>query len=130
MPPAATPADGGSTALGKTVSELQDGITILENAISGTLLHVTDFTNFSGDPTEQEGHYLVLNVSGEEGATLYHELVGAVKTPGRHQFEDDDRQLIVRVSDEKTQKIKLYAEKKGCIPSVTTYDLSGLTLSP
>ena len=126
--PAASPVDGGSTVLGKTVSELQTGISIQDNKITGTLLNVTDFAKFSGKKDLQKGHFLALNVSGAEGATLFHELIGAVDSPGLHQFKEGDKELIVRITNKETQKIRIVAQKKKYLPSEVTYELSGLTL--
>lgn len=126
-PPAASPESDGGTAYGVPVSSLQTGIVIKGGKISGTLPYVPSFPGFSSDASEQEGNFLALKVSGPDGATLYHELIGAEKTPGKRKFEGDDRQLVVRVTNTETQKIKLTAEK-GAQSSEVTYDLSGLTL--
>ena len=46
---------------GKKASDLQTGVTIGADSITGTLLYVTDYTGFSSDPAMQEGNYLVIH---------------------------------------------------------------------
>lgn len=95
--------------------------------ISGELKYVTGYTGFSGDPTEQEGHYLVLHIDTEiEGATIVCELIGGKHGP---VTLDSDRTLITRISN-KSQKIKITASKEGYDDIVKVYSLSGLTLDP
>lgn len=88
---------------------------------------MTGYTGFSGDPAEQEGHYLVLHIDTDiEGSTIQVELIGGNHGP---VTLDPDRTLISRIKN-KSQKIKITASKEG-YPTVTkTYSLGGLTLLP
>ena len=52
----------GVSLLGKELSDLQSGVSVGQDAIAGTLKYVTGYTGFSGDPAEQEGHYLALHI--------------------------------------------------------------------
>lgn len=63
--------------LGKKASDLQEGVYIVDGKFYGTLHYVTDYTDFSGLPEEQEGYYVVYHVAYEgadaikvNGATL------------------------------------------------------------
>lgn len=48
--------------LGKVVGDLQKDCGVSVDNLVGTLHYVTDYTGFSGDPEEQEGHYLAFQV--------------------------------------------------------------------
>jgi hypothetical protein len=47
--------------LGKKASDLQENITIIDGKIYGTLKYVKGYEGFSGNPDEQQGHYLALH---------------------------------------------------------------------
>lgn len=110
-----------------TVSELQQEISIEGTKISGTLLNKSEFVDFSNDPAEQEGHYLVLKVEYPEDATAKFSVLGG-KTKDK-PFPKGDHQLVVLVSDEKKQRIRIDITR-GDYTGTIIYDLSGLTLSP
>lgn len=109
------------------MSELQQDIRIEGTKISGTLLHKSEFIAFSNDPTEQEGHYLVLKVEYGEDETAKFSVIGG-KTQNK-PFPPGDHQLVVLVSDAQKQKIRLDITR-GDYTGTVIYDLSGLTLSP
>lgn len=88
---------------------------------------MTGYTGFSGDPTEQQGNYLVLHIDTDvEGATIEVELIGGKHGP---VTLDSDRTLISRISN-KSQKIKITASKEGYPTVSKTYSLGGLKLEP
>ena len=88
---------------------------------------MTGYTGFSGDPTEQQGNYLVLHIDTDvEGATIEVELIGGKHGP---VTLDSDRTLISRISN-KSQKIKITASKEGYPTVSKTYTLGGLKLEP
>lgn len=118
---AVSPEDDEGTALGVTVSELQTGVTIAGEKISGTLHRKDNFEAFS--KTDNSGHFLVLKVEYPEDAQVKLTVVGGTTKDKKM----DDHQLIVKVKDAATQKIKLDITKGGETGSIT-YDLSGLTL--
>lgn len=108
------------------MSDLQTGIEIADEEITGTLKHVTGYTGFSGDPAEQEGNYLALHFASETtGATITVELVGGTSGP---KALDADGLAILRISDKAAQTIKVTAEAEGYTTAEKTFDLSGLTL--
>lgn len=121
-----TAAESGDTTLfGKKVSDLQSNIVIGENAISGSLKHVTGYTEFSSKSSEQEGHYLALkfDVTPADAVTTV-ELVGGTKGP---VTLDADKNIVLLIKSNTTQSIKVVSTKDGS--SVTkTYTLTGLTL--
>lgn len=121
-----TAAESGDTTLfGKKVSDFQSNIVIGENAISGSLKHVTGYTEFSSKSSEQEGHYLALkfDVTPADAVTTV-ELVGGTKGP---VTLDADKNIVLLIKSNTTQSIKVVSTKDGA--SVTkTYTLTGLTL--
>ena len=117
------PEDEGGDALGKTVSELQTGVTIAGLNISGTLHKQTGFTAF--DPKNADGHFLVLHVDYPEDAEVKFTLEGG--STKDKKFPKNDHQLVVKIKDAASQKLKLDITRDGATGSVT-YDLSGLVL--
>ena len=113
-----------ATLLGKKVSDLQTNIVIGENSITGSLKHVTGYTEFSSKSAEQEGHYLALKfgVTPSDAVTTV-ELIGGTKGP---VTLDEDMNIVLLIKNT-TQSIKVTSSKNG--DSVTkTYTLTGLTL--
>lgn len=107
------------------MTDLQADIEVGDDAITGTLKHVTGYTGFSGDPAEQEGNYLALHFASEEGATITAELVGGAAGP---KVLDADGLAIFRISDKATQTIKVTAEAEGRTAAELDFGLTGLTL--
>ena len=57
--------------LGKKTSELQYGIGVNGDYITGTLHHATRYTGFNGTvPAEQEGYYFAMQIIPPEDAEL------------------------------------------------------------
>ena len=112
--------------LGKHVDDLQSGITVGDDEITGTVKHVTGYTGFSGDVSEQTGNYLVLHfaVPNVPGVTLTAELVGGIHGP---VTLDTDGILISRISSN-TQKVKITASKTGWASVTKTFALTNLEL--
>lgn len=109
---------------GKAVSDLQSNIVVSEDSITGSLKHVTGYTEFSNKTSEQEGHYLALKftVTPSDAVTTV-ELVGGTKGP---VTLDADQNIVLLIKNN-TQSIKVVSTKDG--ESVTkTYSLTGLTL--
>lgn len=110
--------------LGKSVTDLQENVSIGSNAITGTLKHVTGYTGFSSKPAEQEGNYLVIHAVAENADKITVELVGGTKGP---VTLDDDGIIIIRVTNPATQTVKVVATN-GAKKSTKVYSLTGLTL--
>lgn len=111
---------------GKTVSDLQSGITVGSKAISGTLKYVADYSSAYGTG-EDSGNYIVLHaeVPDTEDVTITVEVVNGVHGP---QTLDEDGISICRITDKNSQKIRFVARKTGYEPVTKTFTLRGLTL--
>lgn len=107
------------------MSELQSGISISNSRkISGTLHYKSGFTAF--DPKNSDGNFLALKVNYPDDADAKFTVVGGVT---KDKKLDGDHQLVVKVKNAASQKIKIDVTKDGSSTSAT-YDLSGLTLEP
>jgi len=62
--------------LGKVVGDLQSDVAITDDAVSGTLAYVDDYTGFSGDPTLQVGNFLALHFECDDATTITAQLIG------------------------------------------------------
>lgn len=121
-----SPEDGETEVFGKAVSELQNGISVTRDAISGTLNYVEDYTEFSGDPELQEGNYLALKVGGvsvDDVVTV--ELVGGHSGP---VTLDEDRNIVIRIEDTSVQTAVKVTVTDGTDTVTKTFDTRGLTL--
>lgn len=119
-----TIAKRGTTAYGKEVGDLQTGVALRGDTISGSLYYVDDFTGFSVSEELQKGNYLVLNVIKPTGA----DTVKVKVTGGKDTAEKDvdDQPLVIRVLNP-NQKVIIKATKDE--DEVTkTYSLTGLRL--
>ena len=126
----ATTADIGASVdlLGKTVSDLESGITIGNDSISGTLNYVSDYTGFSGNVAEQSGNYLALHIGVPEVSTddytVQVRLIG-----GDHGAVtlDSDGIIIFRIKNV-NQKVEIVASADGQPTITKVYSLKDLVL--
>ena len=87
--------------------------------------HVTGYTGFSSNTSEQEGNYLALKVDADsEDAVATVELVGGTKGP---VTLDDDMNIVLLIKNKDTQSIKVTGDN-GENSTTKTYGLIGLTL--
>ena len=117
---------GTDPVLGKSVTELQSGITVSDDAITGKLVLTNDYTGYSSNVSEQSGAYLVLQAnSTNENAAITAEIVDATDASVKML---DDGILIARCGlmfiD---QKLRITASAYGYLPVVKEFDLHGLT---
>ena len=113
-----TDVSASEDLFGKTIDDLQTGVTIGENSITGTLKFVDDYTGFSSDPAMQSGNYLVLHCTVNDSNPITVEVVGGVSGP---RTLDADGIIVLRIADKDTQSVRVVAG------SVTkTYTLTGL----
>lgn len=116
----------GTDLLGKSISDLQEDVEIGEFGVSGTLKHITGWTAFSGDTTEQSGNYIALRfeVDGVDDATITVQL-----TKGRNPAKalDSDGICIFRIADA-AQEIIVTASKDGYRTATMRLPIHGLTL--
>ena len=86
--------------------------------------HVTGYTGFSSNTSEQEGNYLALKVDADsEDAVATVELVGGTKGP----VTLDDMNIVLLIKNKDTQSIKVTVDN-GENSTTKTYGLIGLTL--
>ncbi len=117
----------GQSVFGKSVSALHDNITGAGGTLSGTLKYVSGWTAFSNVAEYQSGNYLAIQVFLSDPdritATLF-------KKGGANISKDldSDKQVVFRITDPKSEQIKIVGFKNGDMQSYT-YDLSGLTLA-
>ena len=113
------------------MSSLQSGIVIADRRISGTLNYVTGYTGFSGDEMLQSGHYLALRVdTNDEDDEITVELLGGIT--GHPVTLDSDRNIVLRITNPATQKVRIVVKHIEEDTSITTetmsFRLNGLTL--
>lgn len=113
---------------GKVVSDLQTGVTVSSESITGTLNSISDYTGFSGDVSMQSGHYLAIHcaVPNVSGATITVEVVNGVSGP---RTLDPDGLIVLRIADKDTQSIRVVASMDGFAPVTRNFALSELTLA-
>ena len=102
--------DEGEDLFGKTVDDLQSGITVTDEGVSGTLKYIADYSSAYGSGMDS-GNYLVLHYATEEpSSTITCELIGGTTGP---VTLDPDGINITRITNKSTQTIKVVASKEG-----------------
>ena len=120
-------SDKNTAILGKNVADLQSGIAVGQNEITGTLKYVTGYTQFSTKTEEQSGNYLALSVDTDRNAeTITVELVNDAGGRGPVTV-DSDKDAVFRITDKDVQYIEVKAYKAGEV-STRTFHLDGLVL--
>jgi hypothetical protein len=114
-----------SSFLGKQVSELQENVFVNDNSVQGILNYVTGYTQFSGDPELQEGHYLALQFEASDGATVTIQTIGGVDDT-RVVTLDSDMDAVLYVKSTK-EKLRVTCSLNGDIIT-RTISFSGLKL--
>lgn len=105
---------------------MQSGIIVADGRITGTLKHVTNYTEFSGDEANQNGNFLALKFTAAEGATVK---AGLVPSQGTGLVTlDSDMNGVWRVTDAVAQKFKVIVTNTDGKATSKLYDLSGLEL--
>lgn len=109
---------------GKTVSDLQEGISIGPDGVSGTLKYVADYSS-AFESGENSGNYLAIRCStpGVEDATIG--VTSSDESPV--VFDAETGIAVCRIADKSTQTIKVVAYKDDQSDSMTL-DLSQLVL--
>ena len=124
--PSVSPEDGAATVFGHTVSDLQTGVTVTGDKITGTLKYVNSGTLASD---WGPGNFLVLKWSDiDPSATSLK--VGLEPSMGagmQEGIEDLDRNGVFKVTSKNTQKFKIVVSNAEH-ETVRTFDLSGLTV--
>lgn len=114
-----------------TANEIQSDVTFTENeGFAGTLHYVDSWTEFSGDPKLQSGNFFAVKIENEgtdTRAKIYAGLTNGL-VPGLKQVTDGE--LVVRVTDELKQKLKVKVVGSDGKAVVRVYNLAGLNLEP
>ena len=110
---------------GKTVSDLQTGVRVGSNAITGTLKYVEDYTGFSSKTEEQSGNYLVIHAADADADSVTVEVVGGTSGP---RTLDSDGIIVLRIANKNTQSVQVKSYKNGAVIATKNFSLTGLTL--
>lgn len=122
--------DASTDLLGKVCTDLQDGINVGVNNVTGTSKYVTGYTGYSGDVSEQSGNYIAFLTVAEDGATIKVETIckdGSVK---RTVTLDSDGINIFRMPDaDDTNPVVMlkYIATKGNVTQVRIVKISDIT---
>ena len=120
--------DGSTDFWGTTASQMQSGVTVTANKITGTLTKLT-----SGQLVTDwgEGYFIGLAFDDfTEGLTYADVKVGLQPSAGSGLVTlDGDKMGVFKITDKNAQKLAVLQEKSGVGRLVEYYDLSGLTLS-
>ena len=110
--------------LGKSVTDLQENVSINGDVISGILKYVADYSSAGYGPDEKAGNFIAFHVDipGCDDATI------TATANNRTKTFDDDGLDITRVSST-AQTIVLTASKEGYTDVTKTLKLTGLTLN-
>ena len=119
---------GNEDLFGKSAEDLQTDVAVGRSAVTGTLNHIDDYTGFSSNAAEQEGHYLVLHAEADE--SVENPIITAEVIGGDHGpvTLDNDGILVTRIKNV-AQKIKFTVTADGYEPTTKTFSLAGLILA-
>ena len=107
---------------GKVASDLQEDIEVGDDAITGTLKYVADYSSAFGTGELGSGNYIALHmeVPNEDDVTITVKITNPVTL-------DSDGNFVGRIADKSTQTITVVASKEGWADVTKEYDLTGLT---
>lgn len=110
---------------------MQTGLAFTDDGVYGTLKHVTGYTGFSGDASEQSGNYMAFRIdTDDENDVITVELLGG--TVGHPVTLDSDRNMVIRVGNPLRQKLRVvvtHTNEDESVSTVTkTYRMADLTL--
>lgn len=109
------------------MSALQDNIEFDGSQLRGTLKYVTGYTGYSGDPSEQDGNFLALQM--DTSFTAEKITVELVNGKVGHPVElDSDKNIVIRITNKDTQYIEVVAYAADGRTKTKTYYLTNLTL--
>lgn len=124
--PAMTAAAPDFDMFGTLVSELQDGVTVANGAIKGTLNYIT-----SGALVDKwgEGNFLAVQLNADDWSAYTSVKIGMKPSFGDglvEIIEDPDKNGAFKVTDKNSQKFVVVATNSAGASLTTEYDLSGL----
>lgn len=120
-------SDGSTNYWGTTASQMQSGVTVTGNAITGTLTKLT-----SGQLVTDwgEGYFLALKFDNFSSGLTYSDVQVGLNpsVSAGWQTLDSDKDGVFKITDKNAQKLGIKQSKNG-VTRIDYYDLSGLTLS-
>lgn len=122
-----SPENGNVRMFGTLVSDMQSGVSIANNAVTGTLKYLDE-----GDlvTTWGAGNFLALKFNADDWSAYTSVKVGLEPSMSSGLVEiinDPDKNGAFKITNKNTQKFKVVATD-GTKTSTQTYDLSGLKL--
>lgn len=122
------PIAGTETVFGTDVSDLQDGITVADGAITGTLKYYDDAS--SALVTDWDaGNFLAIQFAADDWNDYTSVLVGLDPSESSGLVElinDPDKSGVFKITDKDTQVLKIVLSD-GVSTVTQEFDLSGLT---
>lgn len=115
--------DDSIDLFGKIASDLQEGIVVSDDAITGTLKYVTDYTGFSGKASEQKGNYLAIHAEADDATATVKVGISKMSTL------DADGDIVLIVKGTSTP-VTVTAEAEGKDPVTKTFSLENIVLTP
>lgn len=112
---------------GTPVSDVQDDVTVTDNAISGTSKYVASGALADGWGA---GNFIALSLAGNDFTNLTSVKIGLEPSAGaglQEIIEDPDKSGVFKITDKYTQKFVVVATD-GTSTVKQSYSLSGLTL--
>ena len=106
------------------MTDLQEGVSIGDGEISGTLHYVEGYTGFSGDPAEQEGNYIALHAEDESATSIAIRPLGSTAEPATL---DPDGLYILHIV--KATGIEVFTVKDG-VTYMNVYRFENLIREP
>ena len=105
---------------GLNCEDLQENIVVGDDAISGTLLYVDDYSS-AYQPGEDYGNYIALHceVPDVDDVKISVKVTNPVTL-------DADGDVVLRIADKDSQTITVVASKEGYQTTTKVYDLSEL----
>ena len=122
-----TAESGGTTVLGKQVSDLQSDVSVGTSAITGTLIKNE---GWASGPLEGEGYFLALKFTASDWNAYDSVKVGLNPSEGTGLVDvlsDPDKNGVFKITNKATQKFVIEA-RKGATVVRKEWTLSGLTL--
>lgn len=115
--------DTNATVLNKAVADIQSGITVKDNAITGKLKYVSGWTDYSALPEENSGHFIALEAEPTDGATVTVQAFGD-GVQSQKVTMDSDLEVVMRL-EKPYQFVEFTATKSGD-SIIKRYDISKL----
>lgn len=105
---------------------MQSGVTFGASAIKGTLKYIENWTEFSGQASENTGNFLAFKSTLEGADKITVQLIGGKVSHGPQEL-DSDGIAVFHITDKDTQMVQVMAYKDGKVQQ-KLYGLNGLVL--